>query len=379
MRNEYSNGRNLDGYNTFEQEFPHEQEWGNQGENAQHSSNRSPEEILLGSGTPNDKRKNERKEKKKSTALSKIISFATATVVTVSVGTTIIPSKTQSEILECYSTDTSIGYTVTADESESDLVLVIENDNTKRTVDLQHGENVGDVFNLKPNMLYTLKITEKSGRATSAEEVSIRTKPSTLESVWYGIDYTPADDINGEFKFTPHYSDPTNRWVEFFVTVLDDCEYGFETTIEGNGVEHSVPLSQTIICSSKAYFEVYALTADEEYEFLYSREVSLLKKRTEWLGAEYTFDADNPTSLTVIPRYIDENGMWANITISVYDTYLGEIATTTVVGSDVAYELQFVPGENSELYLDVYAELTFGDYAEFIYLYGDVILPSSFQ
>ncbi len=370
MRDEFNNKLNADGFNNNGREFSTPpNEWESPKENQPILTNNPPKEFP---DAPKGKSKGQSKKNK--TLITRLLSCAAATVVTVSAGTAILPSKTQSEILECYATDRSIGYMIYADESEHDLVLTVENDNTKRIIDLKHGDNVGDVLNLKSNMLYTLKIKQKDGRATTTKDVTIRTQPQSLESVFYGIEYTPADNPQGEFKFIPRYSDPNDRWAELYVRVLDKSEYGFESVITASDKEYSVKLTENFICSSSAYLEVCGYTESGEEEYLYGMDVSILKNRTEWLGIEYSFDADKPNIITFIPEYVDENGLWKNLTASLYDSNIGEIATIPITGSLETHELEFLPTDNSgDTYLEIFAELNFGDYKESVYLYSEFI------
>ncbi len=362
MNDRFNDNLNVDGINDNRSREYSSNEWGEFKGNAQ------PQEFHTTSSSKKTK-------KKKNNIVTKIISFTAATVATVSVGATVVPAQTNSQILEYYATDRSIGYFIMADEMKHDLVLVVENDNTYRVIDLIHGENMGDVVNLKPNMNYTLKIKQKNGLPTSAKEVSIRTQNITNESVWYGLEYTPANTFNGTFKFTPYFSDPQNRWVDFLVNIYDQAGYGIETAIEGSGIEHSIPLSEFMLGVSKGQFEIYGLTENGDQEFLYGMHVDFTKKHTEWLSFDYIFDVNNPTKLSFSTQYVDENAHFKNLTAKLLNSDYNEIASVPIAQSGANYQMDIPSGIvlDQPFYIEICFNTTVGENQEIVTVYSQTL------
>ncbi len=312
---------------------------------------------------------------KKST-LRKLLAFTAAAVVTVTASVTIFPVATDSKILELYSTDASIGYYIIADESKHDLILQISNDNTKRTIDLLNGENAGDVLDLEPNMEYSVSILEKSGRNTNTKTQKIKTLSIMNQAIFYGIDYTPAKNAQGVFNYTPHFKNYDNTWSDFYITITDEYGFSIETAINGNGINHSVRLSDFVLASHKANFEIYALTGEDEASFIYSKNIILTQTETEWKGLTYTpaQNSDQPFAFT--PKFIDQNGYWKNLTAYVVDVETQTSAQVLITESDKLHLIIFSEMEltSSQVEFQVYASVnTSEELSDSILVYNQLV------
>ncbi len=338
-------------------------EWQGYTENKTPSENLQKSEFDFSEPKKTAKRNN---GKNKNGLINKILSFVIAGVSVGVVAVVIPPADGDARFLSVESTDASIKYNLEVDEKGTDLVLILKNPNTEREIDLINGENVGEIFGLKPNMEYVLSVREKSGKKTAVDDYNVKTLPHANQSTWYGVDYHPAKDKNGTFRFTPYFYNKDGEWKNLELLLIDGNEYMASVLLDEPGKEYVIDLSEYKFTSSKGEFRVYAQNDNGDFLDIFELlDVNIMETGTYWKGFTYVYDSAQ-RKLEIIPSYVDENDLWGDISLRVYDDEWQSIGP-------------FVMGDSGEKFIveipeDFIFEQTL--YIEFLVkvdFYGDII------
>lgn len=350
-------------------------------------------------------------KKGKGVALANML-VATVVTVTATVGSGIVsPRKAEVDLLEIWAGTQEICYQIEVGETQSELIVTLENDFTHRKESLKTGENQGEFTNLAPNMEYTLSVKFADGLNETVEKRRVKTngenpkpeieqepekEPPSKPNVEFN--YIPAKSADGQFIFTANVnSSLLATYSQIYVRIYENYVEGGVPTVEeriyykdedsGHVFEDSVGQQvqidvKDIFYVSSGYVEVVAkkkvkgaepstdTSGTYESVTIYQRKIELYEKKTAIEKVTVTPSEDGST-LKITVDFVDENGIW-NTSVSdagetyvlavriydadyVYDSLLGYIQTT---GQTVE---MVIP---TDQYLDGLAEINISCYDE---------------
>ncbi len=358
MFNEYNNG-NYSEISSFKESVQVKEINQTAQESFSSLHNEPPKETSL--ETKKGKKKTATK-KGKGVALANML-VATVVTVTATVGSGILsPRKAEIDVLEIWAGTQEISYQIDVIETQSELIVTLENDFTHREESLKTGENQGEFTNLAPNMEYTLSVKFADGLKETVEKRRVKTngenpKPDieqepdkdTSSKPKVDFDYIPAKSADGQFVYTAKVKESLLAiYSRIYVRLYENDVVSGSPNIEeriyyknedsGEIVENRVGQQveinvKDIFHTSIGYIEVVGMkkkqgagsstdTSDtHETVILYQSEVELYEKRTAIENVTVTPSQDGST-LKVTVDFIDENGIWNTSVNDVGETYL---------------------------------------------------------
>ena len=112
---------------------------------------------------PSENAPEKKKGKKKQTELFAKVLATTLAVSTGVVGTALIPTAADVRFEELGATENGVQYSIFVEDITKPLILVLQNDFTKREVVLEEGDNFGEFVGLASNMQYVLSVRYAEG------------------------------------------------------------------------------------------------------------------------------------------------------------------------------------------------------------------------
>ena len=299
--------------------------------------NKQPRErIESEENPPPPKRIKRTRSNQKSSLIAKMLTVSVATTAVV-IAPSILPETVNVDFLEISSSATTVSYELQVEETDSDLILVLQNEFTEREIPLTVGINTGRFDQLASDMNYTLIVKKTSGLNPKVDSRTIRTKkedppapppppmpsppptpmppPPVLITEFLGLTYTSAETPSGTFTFTPQYVDEKGIWSNITAHVTDLGEYGsLETTITESETTYYLDLSQAQFVTSKATLTLFADVLQEDgstkNEQIYMQTVDLTETATYVQNVSVVPARYYGGTVDLTVDYIDENRFW---------------------------------------------------------------------
>lgn len=262
------------------------------------------------------------KRKSNSSLVAKLVTMSLATT-TVAVGTTLTSNAIKVEVASLTADATAIYYDIDVPTTQDEIVLILENDFTKREIPLFTGDNVGAIEDLASGVKYTLLIRNITGIDTTLQTHTVRTlkqtQPQPPEPItqFNQIVYTSAENATGTFTFTPSFKDEKEIWSNMTAVLSDSSAYAqTEVEITNADTMYEIKLANVPFVTSKGTLAIWADVLEENGQttrkIVYEQDVKMTKTRSyiqtvTMTPAEYI---NGPAYLVV--EYIDENDWWTD-------------------------------------------------------------------
>lgn len=150
--------------------------------------------------------------------------FGVSAAAVVGVGSVIATPTSTASLIKLESTDTTISYEVDTNFEDENLILVLENDFTNRTIELKNGLNEGVFSGLSSDMYYTFEIRTTDSlidKEILKTEIRILRKEKIKETIFYSVEYECKCNIDGCFHFKMDFIDENNYYSNFKATLVD--------------------------------------------------------------------------------------------------------------------------------------------------------------
>lgn len=255
------------------------------------------------------------KEKKKQTELLAKVLATTLAFSTGVVGTALVSPAADVRFEELGATENGVQYSIFVEDITKPLILVLQNDFTKRQVTLEEGENFGEFTGLASNMQYVLTVRYADGLQTEIARKNVRTlQEEEIQLGVSSVEYSAAENAQGKFSFTPYYQDPNGVWTEMYALLTD--EYGVgegRATIAASGEPCEIQLTDCGFFGSNGKLQVWAVSAETgELELLYEQSVLLTKTATEIRNISFVAAGEDAIARCAV-TFVDENGYWNSL------------------------------------------------------------------